>query len=64
MKFLIFNPQKKGQDCTDFIKIRSILRRNSRITKVIDDSESCYREETLEKSKKVVKTKKLANFFQ
>ena len=34
-----------------------IFKRHSKITKVIDESVRCYKEEALEKSKKVVKQK-------
>ena len=49
---------------TDCIKeLDPILERQNKIAKVIDETFKCYREEALEKSKKVVKQAKLQMFF-
>ena len=55
---------KKSQDLTDCIKeLDPILERQNKITNAIDETFKCYREEALEKSKKVVKQAKLEMFF-
>ena len=55
---------KKSQDLTESIKeLDPIFERQSKITAVIDETLKCYREEALEKSKKVVKQTKLEIFF-
>ena len=58
---------RKGQEFNDFIKdLDPIFERHSKITKSFDDLLKCYKEEALEKAKKVVKQSKqtkLETFF-
>ena len=55
---------KKSQDLTDCIKeLDPILERQNKITNAIDETFKCYREEALEKSKKIVKQAKIEMFF-
>ena len=55
---------RKGQDFNDFIKdLDPIFERHSKITKSFDDLLKCYKEEALEKAKKVVKQTKMEKFF-
>ena len=56
---------RKGQEFNDFIKdLDPIFERHSKITKSFDDLLKCYKEEALEKAKKVVKQQsKLEKFF-
>ena len=54
---------RKGQEFTNFISdLDPIIQTQSKVKKVIDESLRCYREEALEKSKKVVKQTKLELF--
>ena len=55
---------RKGQEFTHFIKKQDLnVERQSKIIKIIDDSLRCYKEETKEKSRNVVKQTKVYNFF-
>ena len=55
---------KKGQEYVDFIKdLDPILERKCKVTKNIEESLRCYKEEALEKSKNMKKQSKMTNFF-
>ena len=54
----------KGQEFTNFIKdLDPVYERQSKITKNIENSLKCYREEAKEKEKNAVKQTKIGNFF-
>ena len=54
---------KKGQEFSDFIReLDPIVKRKSKVTKVIQESLKCYKEEASEKSKGVKQTK-MTTFF-